>query len=81
MDGHYWQRQGWDPNALDPMAVKDVLSAWREFLNEEEPTASTATASTTPASRTSSPTRSASLIYHETIGESALAKIPGFGED
>src|SRR4029078_11861046 len=30
-----WERQGWGPTALEPMAVKDVLGDWREFLNQE----------------------------------------------
>jgi hypothetical protein len=78
---NHWQRQGWDPNALEPMAVKDVLSAWREFLNEEELDGEHRYRVYHASFQDFLADEVGLLIYHATIGESALAKIPGFGEE
>jgi AAA ATPase-like protein len=77
---HFWQRRAWDSTALDPIAVKDVLTAWREFL-DEVPTNGERRFRVYHASFQEFLADEVGLVaYHETISETALAKIPGFGD-
>ncbi len=79
--GRFWERQDWDAGALDPMAVKDVLTAWRECLNEE-PRGGETRYGLYHASFQDFLAEEVGLVtYHETIGETELAKIPGFVHD
>jgi hypothetical protein len=76
---HFWERQDWDTKALDPMAVKDVLTAWREFLNEERANKEVGYRVYHASFQDFLADEVGLVTYHETIGETALAKIPGFG--
>jgi len=74
----YWLQRGWDQRDLMPLAVRDVLATWREFLNEDE-------SEPEPRYRlyhTSFQDFLADEVgltaFHSTIGEATLAKIPGF---
>lgn len=74
-----WEQQSWGAAALDPLAVKDVLAAWREFLTES-------TVSGDPQFRVYHASfqdflaeEVGLLDYHQAIGQAALARIPGFG--
>jgi hypothetical protein len=75
---HFWERQDWQPRALDPIAVKDVLRAWREFLNEEKLDGEARYRVYHASFQDFLADEVGLLTYHETIGEAALAKIPGF---
>jgi hypothetical protein len=77
----FWERQDWDAKALDPMAVKDVLNAWREFLNEEPQDGETRYRVYHASFQDFLADEVGLVTYHETIGETALAKIPGFADD
>ena len=64
--------------ALDAMAVKDVLGAWREFLNEDTVDGERRYRVYHASFQDFLADEVGLVAYHETIGESALAKIPGF---
>lgn len=74
----YWERQRWTGSDLNPRTVVDVLNRWREFLNVEgqgrESKYRVYHASFQDFLREEVGLDS----YHETIDDSALAKIPGF---
>jgi AAA ATPase domain len=75
----FWRKAGWDPVALDPSAVKDVLDAWWEFLNRDEMAENELRYRVYHASFQEFLRDEVGLtVYHETISDSALAKIPGF---
>lgn len=75
----YWRRSNWDSAALDLRAVKDVLDAWREFLNVDETDPNGERYRVYHASFQDFLKDEIGLaVYHETISETALAKIPGF---
>ena len=74
----YWARQGWDPSAVDAMAVKDVLGDWREFLNEEVVSGKRRYRVYHASFQDFLADEVGLVAYHATIGDSALAKIPGF---
>jgi hypothetical protein len=61
------------------MAVKDVLTAWREFLDEVRTNGETRYRVYHASFQDFLADEVGLLTYHETIGETALAKIPGFG--
>jgi len=75
---HFWEQQEWDPKALDPIAVKDVLTAWREFLDEVPANGELRYRVYHASFQDFLADEVGLLTYHETIGETALAKIPGF---
>jgi hypothetical protein len=75
---HFWESHDWDAKALDPIAVKDVLNAWREFLNEERLDGEGRYRVYHASFQDFLADEVGLSIYHETIGETALAKIPGF---
>ena len=75
---HFWRQQGWDAKALDPMAVKDVLTAWREFLNEDSHEGERRYRVYHASFQDFLADEVGLVAFHETIGETALAKIPGF---
>jgi hypothetical protein len=75
----HWERQGWDPGALEPMAVKDVLAAWREFLDEEAAGGERRYRVYHASFQDFLADEVGLVAYHAAIGESALSKIPGFG--
>jgi hypothetical protein len=75
----YWHRMGWDPRDLNPTAVRDVLVAWREFLNEEEPGGPSRYRIYHASFQDFLAEEVGLVAYHETIADTALAKIPGFG--
>jgi hypothetical protein len=75
---HFWERQGWDAGTLDPLAVKDVFTAWREFLDEEHVDREVRYRVYHASFQDFLADEVGLLAYHETIGETALAKIPGF---
>ena len=60
------------------MAVKDVLTAWREFLNEERVDKQVGYRIYHASFQDFLADEVGLVTYHETIGETALAKIPGF---
>jgi hypothetical protein len=75
----FWKREGWDRSDLDAIAVKDVLGAWREFLHEDRPPGEPARYRVYHASFQDFLAEEVGLaIYHQTIANTALAKIPGF---
>jgi hypothetical protein len=76
---HFWERQEWNPKALDPIGVKDVLTAWREFLDEVPTNGELRYRVYHTSFQDFLADEVGLLTYHETIGETALAKIPGFG--
>jgi hypothetical protein len=74
----YWAQREWDQRHLMPLAVSDVLATWREFLDEDE-------SGPDPRYRLYHASFQDFLAdevgltaFHSTIGEAALAKIPGF---
>jgi hypothetical protein len=75
---HFWQRQDWDAKALDPMAVEGVLDAWREFLDEVRAGGDRRRRVYHASFQDFFADEVGLVTYHETIGEAALAKIPGF---
>lgn len=75
---HVWERQGWAPGALEPTAVKDVLTAWREFLNDDELEGETRYRVYHASFQDFLADEVGLVTYHEAIGDMALAKIPGF---
>jgi len=77
---HFWERQGWEPDVLDAIAVKDVLSAWREFLNADERQGEVRYRIYHASFQDFLADEVGLVAFHETIGESALAKIPGFAD-
>jgi hypothetical protein len=76
---HFWERQEWDAKSIDPMAVKGVLDAWREFLDEERAEGERRYRVYHASFQDFLADEVGLVTYHETIGEAALAKIPGFG--
>jgi hypothetical protein len=76
----FWQRQGWDPAALDPIAVADVLKAWREFLDEDRVDRQVGYRVYHASFQDFLADEVGLTDYHQTIGETALAKIPGFAD-
>jgi hypothetical protein len=76
---HFWERQEWDAKSIDPMAVKGVLDAWREFLDEELADGERRYRVYHASFQDFLADEVGLVTYHETIGEAALAKIPGFG--
>ena len=75
----YWKRRNWDSDALQLRAVKDVLGAWREFLNVDETDRSGERYRVYHASFQDFLKDEVGLTaYHDTISDAALAKIPGF---
>jgi serine/threonine-protein kinase len=76
---HFWERQEWDAKSIDPMAVKGVLDAWREFLDEELGDGERRYRVYHASFQDFLADEVGLVTYHETIGEAALAKIPGFG--
>jgi hypothetical protein len=74
----FWERQEWDAKALDPIAVKDVLTAWREFLDQVSTNGELRYRVYHASFQDFLAEEVGLLTYHETIGETALAKIPGF---
>ena len=75
----FWRHAGWDPAALDPLAVKDVLSAWWEFLDVADAPGGEERYRIYHASFQDFLRDEVGLaVYHATISDSALAKIPGF---
>ena len=75
----FWRRSGWDPAALDATAVKDVLDAWREFIHVDETEDGGPLYALYHASfRDFLQDEIGLAVYHETIGDLALAKLPGF---
>lgn len=77
--GEFWRRHSWDPAALDPFQVKDVLTDWQEFLNADQTDGGEPRYRLYHASFQDFLKAEVGLaIYHETISETALAKIPGF---
>src|SRR5262249_20664764 len=75
---HFWRSQNWDANALDTFAVKDVLVAWREFLNKDEVGGEIRYRVYHASFQDFLADEVGLDTYHVTIGETALAKIPGF---
>jgi hypothetical protein len=74
----HWQRRGWDPAAVEAMAVKDVLGDWREFLNEHVVSGERRYRVYHASFQDFLADEVGLTAYHATIGDSALAKIPGF---
>jgi hypothetical protein len=75
----FWQRQDWDPRALDPIAVRDVLSSWREFLNQEVVDGESRYRVYHASFQDFLAEEVGLVAYHESIGDAALSRIPGFG--
>jgi hypothetical protein len=76
-----WQRQGWNLRSLNVTAVKDVLTAWREFLNEET-IGGEARYRVYHASFQRFLSDEVGLLeYHVAISDAAMSKIPGFSVD
>jgi len=75
---HYWERHDWDAKNVDAIAVQDVLKAWREFLDEVSTTGDRRYRVYHASFQDFLSDEVGLLTYHETIGETALAKIPGF---
>ena len=75
----FWRKSGWDPAAVDPLAVKDVLTAWWEFLDVDESEEREDRYRVYHASfRDFLKDEVGLAVYNESISESAIAKIPGF---
>lgn len=74
----YWERQGWDPTTVEAMAVKDVLGDWREFLNEGIVSSERRYRVYHQSFQDFLADEVGLVTYHATIGDSALARIPGF---
>jgi AAA ATPase domain len=74
----FWSGEGWDPAALDRFAVQDVLNAWHEFLNEDTVDGETRYRVYHASFQDFLADEVGLTAYHETIGDTALAKIPGF---
>lgn len=74
----FWKRQEWDTRALDPFAVKDVLTAWREFLDAERLDGEETYRVYHSSFRDFLADEIGLIPYHETIGTAALTKIGGF---
>jgi hypothetical protein len=74
----YWERKGWDPAVVETMAVKDALGAWREFLNEETVNGERRYRVYHASFQDFLADEVGLMAYHATIGDAALAKIPGF---
>jgi hypothetical protein len=70
----FWQRRGWDARQLTPFAVRDVLTEWEQFLHVDNTLYRIYHASF--ADFLAAEVGLAG--YHEAIGLTALAKIPGF---
>jgi hypothetical protein len=79
--GQFWSREGWDPATLDRLAVQDVLNAWHEFLNEDTVDGETRYRVYHASFQDFLAEEVGLTVYHETISETALAKIPGFLAD
>jgi hypothetical protein len=77
---HFWKRRDWDVKALDSTSVRDVLVAWREFLNEESQEAERRYRIYHASFQDFLADEVGLVLYHDTIGAAALAKIPGFTE-
>jgi hypothetical protein len=77
----YWQQKGWKISDLSPLAVHDVLNAWRKFLNEDRADGETCYRIYHSSFQDFLATEVGLATYHATIGETALAKIPGFLSD
>ena len=75
---NYWQQQGWNPLGLSPVDVDDVTEAWREFLNSEEFDDGVKYRVYHASFQDFLADRVGLTRYHDTIGRTALAKIPGF---
>jgi hypothetical protein len=76
----FWRRQGWDAAALDPIAVADVLKAWREFLDEDRVDGQVRYRVYHASFQDFLADEVGLVAYHQTIGDTALAKIPGFAD-
>jgi hypothetical protein len=72
-----WRHQGWDTAACDPLAVRGVLDAWREFLTEEKVNGESRYRVYHASFQDFLAEEVGLLDYHRAIGEAALAKIPG----
>jgi hypothetical protein len=75
---HYWESEGREPRELAPLAVKEVLTAWREFLNDDEVGGELRYRIYHASFQDFLADEVGLATYHETIGATALAKIPGF---
>jgi hypothetical protein len=76
----FWRRHGWDPATLDQIAVTDVLKAWREFLNDDRVDGEVRYRVYHASFQDFLADEVGLTDYHQTIGETALAKIPGFAD-
>ena len=75
----YWRRSGWDASAIDARAVREVLVAWREFLDVDATDRASERYRVYHASFQDFLRDEVGLTdYHATISDAALAKIPGF---
>lgn len=74
----FWEQRRWDGSLLDPMAIKRVLTTWREFLDEDRSGGEPRYRVYHASFQDFLAEEVGLLTYHETIGETALAKIPGF---
>jgi hypothetical protein len=70
----FWQSRGWDTRQLTAFTVRDVLTEWEQFLHADGMLYRIYHASF--ADFLAAEVGLAG--YHETIGLTALAKIPGF---
>jgi hypothetical protein len=75
---HFWMRQQWDVAALDPTIVQNVLTAWQEFLNGEAVDGERFYRVYHASFQEFLANEIGLITYHDTIAETALAKIPGF---
>jgi hypothetical protein len=74
----FWERRDWNTTALDPIAVKDVLTRWREFLDEVRADGELRYRIYHASFQDFLADEVGLLTYHETIVDAALGKIPGF---
>jgi hypothetical protein len=77
----YWTGRSWEVSGLDPRLVLDVMNRWRQFLNVDEG-ATGRHYRVYHASFQDFLREDVGLtVYHDTIDDVALAKIPGFLAD
>ena len=77
----YWDRQRWAGAELDPTSVVDVLNRWREFLNVEGQGRESRYRVYHASFQDFLREEVGLNEYHQTIDDTALAKIPGFLTD
>jgi hypothetical protein len=74
----FWTNRGWVAQALDPLGVKAVLDDWWEFLDEATVDGERRYGVYHTSFQDFLAEEIGLVAFHETIGQAALAKVPGF---